>query len=39
MGFMNVGEVKDIHYTVGALFRLCKDIQVATKDYWNHDGL
>jgi len=36
---MNVGEVKDIHYTVGALFRLCKDIQVATKDYWNHDGL
>jgi len=30
---MNVGEVKDISYTVGALFRLCEDIQVAKEDY------
>jgi len=30
---MNVGEVKDIHYTVGACLRLCKDIQVAKEDY------
>jgi len=32
-GLYNVGEVKDICYTVGAFLRDCKDIQVAKEDY------
>jgi len=31
VGFINVVEIKDIRYTMEALLRLCKDIQVAKK--------